>query len=191
MSGPGQGGPARGYRWADATPGNTLAMVHGAKSERRITPVADRIEAELLAGEDCPPYLRADMSYRPAIRAYARAQACVELLVGWLDEHDITDALADHEDHEETEETTKGSATRRGSSRRVQSALDALHKHQTRAATLASRLGLDPASRAKISRDLSQSRWFAGQPRPLDIALAQIAADRDAAAAIEAGSDGG
>ena len=37
------GTPARGYRWPDATPGNTIAMQSGYRSERRIVPLAAAI----------------------------------------------------------------------------------------------------------------------------------------------------
>lgn len=188
MSGPGRGGPARGYRWADATPGNRIAEVHGAHSERRISPLAGEHKRGLLEGPDCPPYLLADTSYGPTIDQWAWTRAIVDLLRGYLDEHGIVAALTDLEEHEEREERAKDSTTRKGTSRRVRSALDELHRAETRLANLSGRLGLDPAGRAKIGRDLSAARWYGG-PTALDRRLAEIEAERQAAA-IEAGTDG-
>ena len=165
--------------------GHEYSMVHGARSERRIAPVAAQIEAGLLAMPSCPPYLR-EPAFRDAVRAYCRAQACVELLTEWLSGRDLTAALGEHEEHEETEENAKGTTTRRGTSRRVQSVLDVLHKHETRASSLRARLGLDPASQARISRDLSASAWYSSAATPLDTALAE-AEERRALAAGGAG----
>ncbi|MDA8297417.1 MAG: hypothetical protein M0004_12675 [Actinomycetota bacterium] len=40
-------GPARGYKWADATAGNTLAVRHGAGSDRLVSERATTILADL------------------------------------------------------------------------------------------------------------------------------------------------
>ena len=186
MSGPGKG-DKRGYSWPPFTEGHTRSTLSGYRSERQIAPLAAQIEAEELAKPGCPPYLH-EASFRHTLSAWAWAEAIVRLIRAWLAEQDVTAWLSEHEEHEETEERTKDSTTRRGTLRRIQSQLDALHKAETRADTLRRRLGLDPAAAAKISRDLSQSRWYAGAVSPLDQALDRIAAERQAA--IEAGSDG-
>ena len=60
----------------------------------------------------------------------------VDLLRAYLDEHGIVAALTDLEEREETEERTKDSTTRKGTRRRVRSALDELHRAETRLANL-------------------------------------------------------
>ena len=87
MSGPGRGGQARGYKWPDATPGNTLAMVTGHRSERMIGPRAAEIEAWLL-GPDGPPHLRQAV-YAPLVRQYSRMYAGCELAGEWASEQDL------------------------------------------------------------------------------------------------------
>lgn len=153
--------------------GHGKSTVHGAFSERRIRPRAAQVKQNLLTGPSCPRYLLSDPSFAPAIDAWSVAQARVEILLDWIDEQDFPAALADHEAHEETEQSTKGKVTRRGTSSRVQSAYAELHKAQTLAAALARGLGLEPASRARIERDLSQSRFYVGATR-LDDALEEM-----------------
>jgi hypothetical protein len=41
-------GPARGYKWADAAPGNALAVRHGANSARLVSDRAKVIIDELM-----------------------------------------------------------------------------------------------------------------------------------------------
>jgi hypothetical protein len=189
VSGPGHGGPARGYSWEKFTAGHTKSTIHGAKSPRKVGPIAEQIKHDLLTNPAYPEYLR-DPSYLPTIDRYSWAEGQVILLRAWTDEHDLADALSEREEREEHEERAKSSTTRRSTSRRLQSAYDQLHKTETRAANLAKSLGLDPASRARILRDLSQAGWYAGGVRPLDAALERIRLEREhQAAAIEAGSD--
>ena len=187
MSGPGKG-DRRGYSWPSFESGHEASTVSGYRSPRKIAPLAAQIEAEELAKPGCPPYLH-EASFQHTLSAWAWAEAIVRLIRAWLAEQDVTAWLGEHEEHEEHEERTKTTTTRRGTSRRVQSQLDALHKAETRADTLRRRLGLDPAAAAKISRDLSQSRWYAGAISPLDRALDEIEMKRQQA--IEAGGDGG
>lgn len=109
------------------------------------------------------------------------------LLWDWLAAQDVEDALSDVTTTEEAEERRKGRTTRRTVSRRVVSVLDQLHRAESRAASLRGKLGLDPASAARLAKDLSATRWYQGAT-PLDRALDKIEADRRQA--LEAGDDG-
>lgn len=156
MSEPGKG-PARGYRWKDATPGNELALKHGANSERHVAPLAAQIAASLLDHPETPAYLR-EPSYAPVVRAWSRAEAVVTLLWDWLDEHDLDAALADLTETDESDKHTKGSSSKHTLSRHVESVLTQLHRHEVRAMNLRSRLGLDPLSRARLGKDVASQR---------------------------------
>jgi hypothetical protein len=181
-------GSARGYSWPPFGAGNTVAEVHGARSERRIVPLADRIARELLERESTPPYLR-EPEFAPSVAAWSRAEAVVALLWDFLAERDIVAAMSEVSGEDETTETTgKGRSERHMKAKRITSALSELHRAETRAATLRGRLGLDPMSRAKLAADLGQARWYAGRT-PLDVALDRIEAERQAA--IEAGAGDG
>ncbi len=81
-------GDARGYAWPPFDPGHTLSTRHGADSERRWRPIADRLAAEAL---DQAPWL-GRRSFRAALAAWAKAEARVELVDAWLDEHGVLDA---------------------------------------------------------------------------------------------------
>jgi hypothetical protein len=149
-------GPANGSR-EPFQPGNEAALVHGASSERHIAPRAAQIAADLLNHQGCPPYLK-EPGYTPVVRAWSRAEAVVSLLWDWLAEHDLDDALTDLTTVDEDEEHAKGSATRHTVSRRVESVLTQLHRHEVRAMNLRSRLGLDPLSRARLGKDITAQR---------------------------------
>jgi hypothetical protein len=159
-------------------PGHELSLVHGARSPKQIAPLAAEYKRQLLDDPDCPPYLLNDKSYEPVIDQWAWARGQVHLLREYVDEHGIVAALTDYEEHEETEKRTKGKTTRAGASRHVRGALDELHRAETRLANLGGRLGLDPLSRARIGRDLSQSRFYANAT-PLDTALAEMERRRE------------
>jgi len=157
MSEPGKG-PARGYRWKDAEPGNELALKHGANSPRRVEPLAAQIAESLLNHPETPAYLR-EPSYVPVVRAWARAEAVVSLLWDWLDAHDLDAAVADVTETDEDETRSKGSGSKHTLSRHVESVLTQLHRHETRAMNLRSRLGLDPLSRARLGKDVASQQF--------------------------------
>lgn len=104
--------------------GHELSTKHGAWSDRKVSPVAQRYETTALQTVD---YL-ADPSYRPALSAWARTEARIELLEEWLDEHGMVD-----------DETGQ-----------VRGAANLLARFETQAARQRERLGMDPLSRAKI-----------------------------------------
>jgi hypothetical protein len=179
-------GDARGYSWPPFEPGHTASLLHGARSERTIAPLAEQIAAELLAAESTPAHLLR-REFAAAVQAWARAEAVVALLWRWLDEQDIGEALTEVTSAEETETHGKRKTTRRSVSRRVASVLGELHRAETRAASMRRALGLDPLSAGRLAKDLSASRWYQGAT-PLDRKLDQIEAERQAAA-IEAAED--
>jgi hypothetical protein len=152
--GTGHGGDARGYSWPPFEPGNEVATVHGAYSERRIAPLADQIAVSLLADDSTPQYIK-EPSYSATVRAWSRAEATVQLLWNWLAEHDLDAALTDVTETDEDAELSKGAASKHTTSRHIESVLTQLHRHEVRAANLRSRLGLDPLSRARLGKDVA------------------------------------
>lgn len=121
--------------------GNEAAVKHGARSSRRVDPLAERRLAELLDDESTPEYLVGDQSYRPALVALARAEAVVELLAAHVADQGLTPDVT----------------SPRG-------ALETLRRWEATAAGHRRALGLDPTSRAKLTRDLSASRYMAASP---------------------------
>ena len=79
----GTGTPARGYSWPPFQPGNSAAQRHGAYSPRAWRPLADRIAGEL---PDIAPWCTRP-TYGPAVAAWARTEAQLQLVMTWLDEH--------------------------------------------------------------------------------------------------------
>lgn len=106
-------------------PGHTLSLRHGARSPRVVDPLADSILQR--AVEDAP--WLSEPKYAATVRAWARAEAQAELLTAWLDEHGLHDEEG-----------------------RLRYAEQALHRAETRAMNLRSRLGLDPISRARLGQ---------------------------------------
>jgi hypothetical protein len=163
----------RGYSWADAEPGNLLALRHGASCERFVDPLSRDIVETLLQDADCPPHLHLPR-YTAALAAWGRAEACCRLIADWLGQQDVREALTASSSTDETEDHVKGRTTRRGAVRQVEGAMAALDRHERRAAGLRSDLGLTPASAARMRLDVA--------PR-FDLALEIAALDG-------AGSDG-
>jgi hypothetical protein len=153
---PGQRPPAQA--------GNSLAVTSGANSQARVLAVALEIEARLRADPDTPPYLRAPGSHALSVRALCRTEAVVMLLSAWLDTQDVEAALTEKYGEEETiDRPAMGTMRRSMTGRRVASVLDQLHKAETRAMHLRSKLGLDPLARAKLSKDWASTFDLAKQ----------------------------
>jgi len=72
--------PARGYSWPTATPGNTIALKHGAYSPVFVREAAAPIVAELY---DIAPWLRAP-EFLPSVANYAEQLATAALLTGMV-----------------------------------------------------------------------------------------------------------
>ena len=127
-------------------PGHTLSTTAGHRSERRVAPLADQFVAALLEDESVPAYL-SEPSFRPALVAWARAEAIAALLEDYISRVGLEKALSG-----------KAPLT------------EQLRRWDVTAANHRARLGLDPVSRAKIMRDLSAARYLTG-PSALDEAL--------------------
>jgi hypothetical protein len=120
--------PARGYSRAPFKEGHEVKVTHGAYLKRRVDPVARELVETII--EDVP-YL-SEPSYEPAVWAWARAEARVQVLAAWLDEN--------------------GALDENGTPR---PALAALLQFEKLASTHRTRLGLDPLSRAQLGRDVT------------------------------------
>jgi hypothetical protein len=141
-------------------PGNQLGTTSGAHTAPRVLAVSQQIVSGLLADPDCPDYLLNDGSYRHALELWGSAMAQCVLLRTWLDTQDIFSAMSEiTEGTEEEERTRPGMAKRTMRSRRVASVLDQLHKAETRAMHLSTRLGLDPLARARLGADLAGAQF--------------------------------
>lgn len=114
--------------------GNELAVTHGTRSERRIAPRAQAILDGYLADDALPAYLD-DRSFRGALVGLARAEAVVELLEDHLAELPVDKA-------------TKGALP----------VLEQLRRWLQSVASHRRALGLDPMSRATLSRDLTAAQ---------------------------------
>jgi hypothetical protein len=167
-------------------PGHTASMVHGATSERLIGPLAERIAADLLADKDTPDHLREPV-FAPAVMAWARAEAVCQQLREFLDGQSIEEALTELTTIEEDEERDKTRARRTSTAKRVTAALDMSRRWEAHAMNLRRSLGLDPASAARVGRDVATRRFM--DATPLTAALEKIEAQRRAA--LEAGPAGG
>jgi hypothetical protein len=176
----GHGGPARGYKWPQATEGNEIALQHGAYSPRRVGELADDIATALLDSPDTASYLQ-NPEWAPLIASYARAQAIVTLMWRWLDSVDTETALGDVTESEESEERDGTKVRRRSTTKHVESVLTQLHRHEVRALNLATQLGLTPVSRARLPRNF-------GSPQVDVVKLMAEASARMAAEGSE-GSD--
>lgn len=77
--------PGHPPKFPDFEPDNELATKHGANSARRWQPIADRLEAELLAER---PWLTV---HRRTVKAWARVEAQIQLISAWLDENGLLD----------------------------------------------------------------------------------------------------
>ena len=120
--------PRRGYSWPPFEPGHTLSTKHGARSERFVRPIADRLTAELV---EIAPWA-ARPAYGPTVAAWAYAEAQLYLLRAYIDEHGPLDG---------------------DGAPRPATAL--LEKVETRATSLRAELGLTPLSLAKLMAALS------------------------------------
>jgi hypothetical protein len=118
--------PARRYSRAPFRPGNNAALRHGAWSPRRVEPLAaEYVETAVERANwlrDCDV---------PAVWAWARTEARVQLLSEWL-----ADRGGDLDDE--------------GGVRPAAALFDRL---EARAESLRARLGFDPLSRARLGRD--------------------------------------
>jgi hypothetical protein len=121
------GEPRRGYSWAPFEPGNTVATVHGAHSDRKLRPIVD----ELLEGlADAAPWTSAPV-FAPTREAWAWAEAQCVL----------------YRQHFDTTAIVGGDAEPVG--------LATWDRVERRAAAKRTELGLSPASLARLLSSLS------------------------------------
>lgn len=179
---PGQRPPFQPGNEHAFAPGNETAITHGATSERRVGPLAARLAQELLEDADTPDHLREPM-FAASVHAWARAEAVCRLLWAWLEGRDIMAGLTAAATTTEEETHSKGKTNRKSVTRSVPAVMDMLRRYEVHAANLRSRLGLDPASAARVGRDLALTRHM--NATPLDGALAAIQERRQRA--LEAG----
>lgn len=118
-------------------PGHTLSLQHGAYSPRKVDPLARDLVDQVLAEPDAR-HLSA-VVYRPALWAWARAEAQVQLLTEYL--------------------AKAGEASGDGvgdlDSERIRAGYLLLHRAEARAMSGRARLGLDPLSRARLGKDVA------------------------------------
>lgn len=117
-------------------PGNLAALKHGAYSPRRVDPLATELVDATLEAAAAPGSstgFLTEPSYRPAVWAWARAEAKIQLL---------TEYLEDHGGDIDAEGEIRGAAS-------------LLEKVERRCESLRARLGLDPLARARLGRDVA------------------------------------
>ena len=131
-------GPARGYRWKDAQPGNELAKRHGAHSERYVSPLAEAIARELLDDPATPGYLSEPL-FRAAVAAWARSEAKAALVAEYLEGLSIEDQMMPPK---------AGTAA----------PLEVWRRLEAAAVTHRAHLGLTPLSRARLGKDVAGAR---------------------------------
>ncbi|MET8381599.1 hypothetical protein ABZV14_01195 [Streptosporangium canum] len=132
---PSAGTPARGYSWPPFEAGNTAAVRHAAYSPRKVDPLATQLVDQALTDDEIP-YLR-QPSYRPALWAWGRAEARVQLLAEHLAEHEAAGCRSCDKCARWDEQ---------------------LRKWESAAGTHRARLGLDPASRARLGKDIASAQ---------------------------------
>lgn len=117
------GATARGYSWPDATPGNLIALKHGAGSPRKVQPLAEQVEQAII---QAAPWT-ASAAFTGARQSYAWAEGQAQLLRAYIDVHGMLD--------EEGEE---------------RSAVRSLDRVEGRLAKLRDQLGLNPTALSKL-----------------------------------------
>jgi hypothetical protein len=117
-------------------PGNDLAVTHGAYAQRKVAPLAAQLIESVMA-DDQVSYLHLP-SYRPALAAWAAAEAKVILIEAWVDGMTIESAA----------ESKQGQT----------SPLELLRKWDATCQTHRARLGMDPLSRARLGRDVAATQ---------------------------------
>lgn len=118
-------------------PGNEVSAQHGAYSPRKVDPLAKDLVDRMLA--DTAMSFAHAHAFRPALYAWARAEAQVQLLSEYLEQRG-KGGVGDLADE------------------RVQSAYLLLHRAEARALSGRRQLGLDPLSRARLGKDVAQGR---------------------------------
>lgn len=153
--GAGHGGPATGKWRPPFETGTLVGMRHGATVPTMVEPLAAHYQ-EWMLREVSPDYLVHDPSYLPAVRAWARAEARVDVLTIYIDNLESIAASFTETVETTSLETQEDDKTRTASvQRRITSALEQLRRYEAHAAALRRDLGLTPTSRWKMGRDVA------------------------------------
>jgi hypothetical protein len=126
-----------------------------------VGPLASEIERAARESEGWPSYLEAP-EYGPAVRAWARAEAVLELLTAYVSERDIGDALTEVYSEDVDERHSKGRTRRVSSARRTMAAVEMTRRNESVAMHLRDRLGLSPLARSRIDRDVAAAKLDLG-----------------------------
>jgi len=145
--------------------GVAITRLHGANpypGSQTVGPRAEEILARYKAMPSWPPYLE-DPSWAPALRSWSRAEAVCELLTEYLAGMDIQRANSDIIDTVENSKIEINAAGaqlsyRQSKTHREASPLEMLRKFETIASNHRNRLGLDPLGRARLGKDISQTK---------------------------------
>lgn len=137
----GSGVPARGYSWPPFEEGNEAALVHGARSPRKVQPIADELHGHLLS---VAPWC-ASPAFQGAARSWSWAEGQAHLLRAHVDEHGHFD--------EEGEE---------------RSAVRTLERVERRLIRLREGLGLTPAALGKLLSSAATLATATGDTASLD-----------------------
>lgn len=142
---PGTGIPLRGIRDPDSggTPAsfgkrNTASQIHGASNAALVADRAALIMRKFLTDDGMPPHIRLP-EFRGALTALCRVEAMTSFMWEFLTGLSAEEVM-----------TPYRNATK--------SPVDMWGAMETRCASLRSKLGLDPASYARIARDLGIER---------------------------------
>lgn len=155
--------PARGYSWAPFQPGHTLSVKSGIYSGRFLTPRAEEILLRERAKPAWPAYLEEPV-YERAVRAWARAEAMLELYTEYVEQQTAEAMSTEFGEAEEdiTGDGTKGaggSSTRRSRTRKTGPSLEMWRKLDAAASMHRTKLGLDPLARARLGRDVAAAQF--------------------------------
>ena len=140
VRGPAAAVPAGNDLGVKLQPGHELSTRHGAYSPRKVDPIArELVDTILQSNDQTVAYLHAPV-FGPALWAWGRAEARVQLLVEYLG-----DKVGDLEDES------------------VKAAHLLLHRAESTAHTLRQALGMTPLARARLGRDVAASQVDAAQ----------------------------
>lgn len=126
-------------------PGHELSTRHGCYSPRKVDPLAESFVEVVLADQGAQ-HAHA-LLYRPALWAWARAEAQVQLLTEYL----------------ERAAETAGDGVGDLDQDAVRAGYLLLHRAEARALSGRARLGLDPLSRARLGKDVAAGQLDAAR----------------------------
>lgn len=140
-------------------PGNAMNLRHGAYSPRKVDPLA----ALIIEAHACDPDVQylGQPKYAAALWAWARSEARVQLLDEWVSAMTLGQQT----------ESTRGQT----------SPIEVLRRAEASAMTQRARLGLDPLSRARLSKDVTAAAVGQASLEQMMARGAALAAEHEAA----------